>query len=1012
MDTQKKVLVVALLLILTNLYSVLMTNRSRTDLKILQWNCRALYSNLGDFKFRMYNDNIDVAILCETWLKDSSKVRFNGYQIYRKDRQDGKGGVAIIIKNKFNPIEIDINHNFSKIDVITVECTFNLKTLKIMSIYAAPGHRTKVADYNYLLENSGNNHEYLIVAGDLNGHHSIWGSSKTDFQGRQIVEFTDDNNLILLNNGTNTMVPSPFRQMEPVDITLVSPNISLITEWKVQDNDSMGSDHYPILITIQMNNQIPNPTIQDLSDNEIISTARYYDKADWTKYKAIINREIDIEISQSVEKINHFLIVLNKAADMAIPSKNPTNYKHRPDDKPAISKKLGRKRCPWWSEKCSKAVAERRLALKEFKIKMNQINYKNLKKIELQTKITLNNEKKEGWRSFCKRISKDTPMTTMWNMIKRFKNSLYDSHDNSWLNTMPNWIDEFHQRIAPCSTLPDLEILANINTLPCNHLLLKPLQIEELNLHINNLKNKAPGLDKIHNTLIKNLPEKGKIYLLDIYNNILQDGIVPDVLKTQVILPILKPRKNKEMASSYRPISLTPTIMKIFERMINKRIEWWVENQSILDNQQYGFRKGRSTMDSLNIFLTDIKLAQIKQQSLFATQVDITAAYDNVQILLLIQILENLYINGLKQITSPNVRSLKFADDILVYATHKNEIQAIESMNTELNKINSWLGSKGLDLAPNKCKTIKFSRKRNQTNNYTIAINNVNLEKVNSITFLGITFDKKLNWAEHIDYLTSKTQKGIHIMRALAGVWWGADPECLLLIYNSLIRSQMDYGCSIFANAPINHLKKLDTIQNKALRIALGAMCSTPIEALQNEASIPPLKFRREWLGLKYLTKISSITTNQLLPKIQLLHEKLKKRKNPDSKILGTGLTCLYEVTREFKQNIFTSSKNRYFQNNYKYHMKRINVHLYSGPYSIKTITPQKVVNQQIQEYINKNWPNYIQIYTDGSKMEEADEVGAAVVIPEPMNILKVYKLCKHASIFTAEATAIEKATR
>jgi len=61
-------------------------------------------------------------------------------------------------------------------------------------------------------------------------------------------------------------------------------------------------------------------------------------------------------------------------------------------------------------------------------------------------------------------------------------------------------------------------------------------------------------------------------------------------------------------------------------------------------------------------------------------------------------------------------------------------------------------------------------------------------------------------------------------MRMLTGTDYGSDKKSFLVIYKSSIRSKIDYGAQIYASASPNSLKTLDTIQNKALRIAQRAL--------------------------------------------------------------------------------------------------------------------------------------------------------------------------------------------
>ena len=69
--------------------------------------------------------------------------------------------------------------------------------------------------------------------------------------------------------------------------------------------------------------------------------------------------------------------------------------------------------------------------------------------------------------------------------------------------------------------------------------------------------------------------------ILELYNKIWFDGKLPDTWKLAIIIPILKREKDKHSPFSYRPISLTPTISKLMEKMIIKRLNCYLEKNNL-----------------------------------------------------------------------------------------------------------------------------------------------------------------------------------------------------------------------------------------------------------------------------------------------------------------------------------------------------------------------------------------------------------------------------------------------
>lgn len=118
----------------------------------------------------------------------------------------------------------------------------------------------------------------------------------------------------------------------------------------------------------------------------------------------------------------------------------------------------------------------------------------------------------------------------------------------------------------------------------------------ESELHIKSLKNtKATGIDKVHNSLIKNLPRHGVLYLHLIILSCFKLGYFPKAWKCVRVVAISKPGKKKSDPASYRPISLS----KILEKAILKRLNSHINERNIIPRDQCGFVPGKSTSTQL-----------------------------------------------------------------------------------------------------------------------------------------------------------------------------------------------------------------------------------------------------------------------------------------------------------------------------------------------------------------------------------------------------------------------------
>ncbi|KAF2346960.1 Reverse transcriptase domain, partial [Trinorchestia longiramus] len=105
---------------------------------------------------------------------------------------------------------------------------------------------------------------------------------------------------------------------------------------------------------------------------------------------------------------------------------------------------------------------------------------------------------------------------------------------------------------------------------------------------------------------------------------------VPPGWKWGIWIPILKPGKDPEQVSSYRPICLLSCIGKLMERTIQRRLEYWVDSNNLLLGEQAGFRRGKSTMESLLIAKDFIANTFSRKQICVTVYLDLDSAYDSV----------------------------------------------------------------------------------------------------------------------------------------------------------------------------------------------------------------------------------------------------------------------------------------------------------------------------------------------------------------------------------------------
>jgi hypothetical protein len=152
----------------------------------------------------------------------------------------------------------------------------------------------------------------------------------------------------------------------------------------------------------------------------------------------------------------------------------------------------------------------------------------------------------------------------------------------------------------------------------------------EVKLHLKQLRNSSPGQDNVHNRCLKNYTELLVKHLTTLFNQILIQGHIPKMWKQANIILLLKPNKDKQSPSSYRPISLLSCLGKLLEKIIKSRLMLEVERRQLLPQHQAGFRSKKSTINNI------VRLERYARDNLIRSRhsavifFDIKAAFDSV----------------------------------------------------------------------------------------------------------------------------------------------------------------------------------------------------------------------------------------------------------------------------------------------------------------------------------------------------------------------------------------------
>ncbi|GFT71483.1 RNA-directed DNA polymerase from mobile element jockey [Trichonephila clavipes] len=160
---------------------------------------------------------------------------------------------------------------------------------------------------------------------------------------------------------------------------------------------------------------------------------------------------------------------------------------------------------------------------------------------------------------------------------------------------------------------------------------IEPTTPTEVLTYVQRIKpKKSPGLDQIFNRMIKNLLLKFLLFITLLVNQLFKNNYFPESWKTAVVIPILKPDKNPELAQNYRPISLLSSLSKVYEFVLLRRLNQHCAASNMIIPQQCGFRPHCSTVHQLLRVTELIHSGFEKHDATGILFLDIAKAFDKI----------------------------------------------------------------------------------------------------------------------------------------------------------------------------------------------------------------------------------------------------------------------------------------------------------------------------------------------------------------------------------------------
>lgn len=1015
--------------------------KQQPQINIMQWNAEGVSNKREELQHFLHENNVNICCIEETHLQEDKLFKIRGYQVFRSDRKERKkGGVMTLVRNNINALETKTF--MEEAEYLEVKANIGQSSINIVNFYC-PNDKKLSLDTMQIPEST------FLIVGDFNSQSHSWGYNTIDKRGETIEDWQDENHLILVNDPTDTptFYSRRWHTTTTPDLAFCTDDIHQKISRKVCDQLG-GSDHRPVMLSIA---ETTTPVHAQLPRWN-------YKKANWSKFEARTN-EITRDIEIEGKNINNVVKALNtgilKAAKDSIPRGVRKDYK------------------PYWSNEIQATHDALTQAREDAELNPSQENNIKLQKCKakhLRTKLEC---QRKGWREKTSSMDMEKDTKKLWNLTKALNDEGSKGEKITLLvegqtatgkdaaNEFAKGYEAESNTDIPISRKKEVrtELRERLKA-PTHEIMQKDITMYEMKAAIRKMKKKkAPGPDNITNEMLQHLGNLALKTLLDILNLSWRQGQVPQCWKEAIMMPILKRGKNKSKASSYRPISLTSSCCKLMERIINKRLQTYLESERILGHEQAGFRQYRSTEDQTTHLSQVVEDAFQYKKVTLAVFVDLQRAFDKVwkdgllvkllrvgvsgrmykwsksylynrrarvlidgkcgrKILLkqgvpqggvLPPTLFILFMNDLVPELPNGIHSALYADDLVLWCSEEYAATARYRIQTALDMVAAWAKEWCVTINREKTTATLFTLSP-KTQSVKLTMDNSPILMEDQQTYLGVTFDKRLTWKQHITTAEAKARRKLNIMRKLAGTNWGANEKVLKSVYQGNVRPHLEYGSSAWLTAAKTHHQTLDKVQNQALRIITGAMKSTPIASMEEITNIPPLSKRRECKAMIQAVKYQCLQDHPMNQRLTKLSSGRLKRSSFTLETRSLHRKHQEQLPKHVKPIDFSMNDNLCVEKEDNVTIQTT-VPLLTAKDEQSNIARMTITMSMLEEqYPSESW---VRVYTDGSATNATTKGGAGIYIeyPNGERQSKAIPTGRHCSNYKAEEEALIHAT-
>ena len=919
---------------------------------IITGNIQGLYSRSKHYKIErirelaIENDAILIS-LTESHLNENildAEININGFDLFRQDRQLAqKGGIITYIKDTISSTaKIVCAGSQGRIEYLCIY--FSDKDLLFITIYRPPSENhqhfyevlKKIDEYILSLPTTPS----IILTGDFNYPRIRWSNgvatSSPAGTGQNpspytLINFADSHFL-------TQIIEQPTRGRNILDL-LFTNNDDIFSTIEVAKTPFL-SDHNLILAATTLSKPREYVHTTNPSRNSFKSLNFFHRNINWEAINLeieAIDWEARFANSDVHEIFETFWTELLKIACKYVPKKKAftKNKQFIPEDRRKLMKK--------------QKVLRRKIEASRNPSQITR-HMESIESIERSLKTSHDNEHKRGEdRAIeCMKGEDKNYFFTYANSKKKIKTQIGPFENEGMLIQDPKLKAELlKEQFESVFVPPDVN---HTGELPPSRqdpgVTLEDFEITEENIaaQIKELRKKASaGPDDIPAVLLKNCMTSVKAPLCIFWNKSFQEGSIPDILKTGIITPIYK-GKDRTKTANYRPVSLTSNVMKIFEKLVRKKITEHMEANELFNPNQHGFRSGRSCISQLLNHHTKILEELELGKRIDVIYLDFAKAFDKVHHGILLNKLQSVGITGKlfewvkeflrarKQFVSvegalsnesdvlsgvpqdtvlgpllflihigdidreiSNSKVSCFADDTRIMKTIKEDNDKT-LLQEDLNRIYHWANTNKMKFNDNKFEMIDYQPgQRNELYHTYRTESEAPIERKSEIRDLGIILNNEATFTEHIATIVKKGKK-------LAGwalrTFKSREASLMLTLLKVLIRPHLEYGCQVWNPHMARDISLLEKVQRNFTRKIEGTNGMDYWERLR-ELNLYSLQRRRERYIIIYIWKI----INNLVPNFEG-EDKIRVHYSD-----RTGLQCVRPRLTEGRRTRFGTRK-------------------------------------------------------------------------------------------------------